>query len=87
MAGYGFDLIKIGGVFAVETMVHVIIDQSPFGIAHGIFNRVQLLCDIGTGFALFDHFDDRAKMSISTFQPSDQCRVICMLVSMCHISP
>lgn len=66
-------------------MVNVIMDQCTFGIHYSLLNRVELLRDIKTGLARFEHLDHSAQMAIGTFQPGDQGGVGCMKMGLCHM--
>jgi hypothetical protein len=61
------------GVF--QAMVDVILDQRPFGLAHGFFHRVQLLRDVHALTAFFDHGDNAAQVAVSAFEALDDRRV------------
>jgi len=65
-------------------MIHVIMDERPFGIGDGLFDRLHLLGDFHAGLARLDHFDHGALVAVSTFQPGDQRRTGCMNRVSCH---
>ena len=66
---------------AAEAMVEMVADQRLLGFADGFLNRVQLLRDLRTGAARFDHFDDAAQMTICALQPLDDGRMALVGVS------
>lgn len=68
----------------IQTVIHVVMDQSALGIDHGFFDRVKLLGDLKTGFSRLDHLDHGAQVAIGAFQPGDQRGVGCMCMRLYH---
>lgn len=50
-----------------QTMVKMVMDQRTFGIHDRLFHGLQLLGNIDTGFARFDHFYHRTQMPVGAF--------------------
>ncbi len=46
-----------------EAMVEVILDQGLLCLRDGLFDRMELLGDVETGPARFDHLDDAPEMA------------------------
>ena len=51
----------------IQTMVEVVMDQRTFCVGNCLFHRLQLLSNINTGFACFDHVYHRTQMSVGAF--------------------
>lgn len=71
-------------MIAVQTVIHMIVDQRLFGVADRAFDGLQLLRDIEAGASVFYHGYDRAQVSLSTFQPRYDLGMACMDVGVCH---
>lgn len=56
-------------------MVHEILDQGALGVRNGLFDCLQLLCDLEAGPARLDHLDHGTKVPFGAFQPGDQLGV------------
>lgn len=70
----------LGGMFGIEAMIHVIMDQRALGIHHGLFHGVKLLGDFKAGFSCLDHLDYGPKMPFGAFQPGNKGGMGCMQV-------
>jgi hypothetical protein len=71
-------------------MIDVIVNQSPLGLADGLFDSMQLLGEIEAGASFAEHFDHPAEMTVSPLQPFDDVGMSFVKVIMCHqrnISP
>jgi len=44
----------------LQTVVNMVLNKRSLGLADCLFYRVQLLCNIDTGAAAFNHRDDAA---------------------------
>lgn len=70
--------------FGIKAVIHMIVDQSLLGIAHGALDRLQLLRDVHTGPTLFDHGDHGTQMPFGTFEPRYDFGVACMVMGVRH---
>jgi hypothetical protein len=74
----------------IQTMIDVIVNQSPLGLADGLFDGVKLLGEVKAGPPLTEHFNHPTEMALRTLQPLDDIWVSFMNVIVCHeqgISP
>jgi hypothetical protein len=62
----------------VETMIDMVMDQLPFGLPYGFFDRVKLLGELKARPALAEHRDDFSDMPFGAFEPLDDFRVAFM---------
>src|ERR1700726_1717739 len=53
---------------SLRAVAHVIVYQCLLGPFNGALHGLQLLSDLSTRPAFFDHFDDRFEVAISAFQ-------------------
>ncbi|BCR23446.1 hypothetical protein KAM426_09730 [Aquipseudomonas alcaligenes] len=53
----------------------MILDQGPLRLAHGLFDRIQLLSNIHALTTIFEHRDDASQMPIGTLEAFDDCAV------------
>jgi hypothetical protein len=65
-------------------MINVIVNQSPLGLADGLFDGMQLLGEIEARPSLGEHFDHPAEMTVSPLQPLDDIGMSFVKMIMCH---
>jgi hypothetical protein len=65
-------------------MIDVIVNQSPLGLADGLFDSMKLLGEIEAGASFAEHFDHPAEMTVSPLQPLDDIRMGFVKIIMCH---
>jgi hypothetical protein len=65
-------------------MIDVIVNQSPLGLADGLFDCVKLLGEVEAGPPLTEHFNHPTEMALGTLQPLDDIWVSFMNVILCH---
>src|SRR6266404_4780265 len=68
----------------IQTMIDVIVNQSPLGLANGLFDGMQLLGEIEAGSSFAEHFNHPTEMALGTLQPLDDSWVSFMNVILCH---
>jgi hypothetical protein len=84
LAHYGFRR-SAGPVRSdIQTMIDVIVNQSPLGLADGLFDGVKLLGEVKAGPPLTEHFNHPTEMALGTLQPLDDIWVSFMNVILCH---
>lgn len=84
ISGYGFEFGPVVGVVSIETVIHMVMDQSLLGIPDRTFYRLQLLGHVETGPFFLDHGNDRAQVPFGAFQPGYDLGVTCVAVRFCH---
>lgn len=52
-------------------MIDVVLNKGSLGLADRFFDSMQLLCDVHTLPAFFNHGDDAAQVAVGTFQALD----------------
>jgi hypothetical protein len=66
-------------------MIDVIVNQSPLGLADGLFDGMQLLGEIEARSSFAEHFNHPAEMTVRPLQPLDDIGMGFMNVILRHI--
>ena len=63
---------------AGDTVVDVVVDQSPFGLGYRTLHRMKLRREIKARPTVLDHRDHTPQVTFGTFQPGGDGGVACM---------